>query len=100
MQSPTPSKILKKTRLNMNLSQKEFGKQKHINKSQSEISRYEKGKATPPIDIYMHCMHILSNQSEQIDIDELIMKFKLLKGDKYKKARISIKYLLDSLIDT
>ena len=94
-----PSEVIIKARKNMGLTQKEFGEDEYINKSQCEISRYENEKADPPADIIIHCMHIINTSDDKVEADEIIKKFKLLTGDKHKNARASINHLLDFLIN-
>ncbi len=91
-----PALIVRQARKLLQLNQNDFANR--FNKSQGVLSRYETGAVSPPSDIIMHCMHILQNDAEAYDIENLIEKIKLLEGEKYSKLREALSAFLDKLL--
>lgn len=50
------SEIMRRARLSTGWSQSEFAEA--LGRSQALVSKYEAGKAVPPADVLIHCIHI------------------------------------------
>lgn len=91
-----PSKLIQEARHYLQLNQTVFAKQ--IGKTQTTLSRYESGKVEPPSSVVMHCMHILTNDDANDEIEQIIAKIKTLDGEQHKKFREAINVLLSNCI--
>ncbi len=91
-----PSRIVHHARKKLQLNQSDFAAS--IGKSQGVLSRYESGKVNPPVNIIMHCMHILDDGSATADIEQIISKIRNLNGDQHIKLRQALNTLLDSCV--
>lgn len=78
-------------------SQKEFARELGVR--QSSISRYESGKASPPVPVIEHCMRLVHSDSRESvpTADELAIKVQTALAD----TRLGqIRLLISKLIDT
>lgn len=79
-------------------SQKEFARELGVR--QSSISRYESGKASPPVPVIEHCMRLVhSDSGESIPTaDELATKVRTALADtSLGQSRLLISKLIDTL---
>lgn len=80
--------LIKAARQAEGLSQKDFGA--IFGKHQSLISRYEKGEASPPSKIIMHCMHKLDGErreAECLSLDKLVQQVRERLGGEGRDAQ-------------
>jgi len=91
-----PASIVRQTRQLLQLNQKDFAHR--FKKTQGVLSRYETGAVPPPSYIIMHCMHILENNAESDDLENLIGKIRQLEGERHSKLREALSVFLDKLL--
>ena len=88
-----PAEVVRKARNIRQLSQAAFAAELKV--TQSEISRYESGKAEPPRQTVMYCMHILQREGDEQAIESLGLLFaRRLASPRYEKLRLAIVDLL------
>lgn len=89
-------KLISSARKAKAMSQKEFAA--HVCKSQPLISKYESGKVKPPLDVYMHCMNILTPPSQLVTVSELKDLLSQLDGEQHAATRRTIRDLTLQLV--
>jgi predicted transcriptional regulator len=94
MQETTKS-VIYKARQKVRENQSEFACT--IGKSQSLVSKYERGEVTPPGDVISHCMNILYEQDDEVSMEKLTLAINQLSGDKFSATRKSIHSLVMQL---
>jgi transcriptional regulator with XRE-family HTH domain len=82
-------------------SQREFG---HIlGKNQSQISKYLRGKISPPAESIIHCLNIIHskglNTANCPATIELQMKIQKLEGEEYAPLRKALNTMIDAYHD-
>lgn len=66
--------------------------------SQSVLSRYESGKANPPIEIIEYCMRLVHISDQPPSADELADKVKSrLNNDNFVQVRLALAQIIDNL---
>jgi len=93
-----PAQTIRLAREKKSMNQQEFAQ--HLGKTQSVLSRYENGKVNPPNEIYMHCMHIISEEKTTSTIEQLINKVYLLDEEQYSQLRNALCILIDKCLNT
>lgn len=78
-------------------SQKDFAD--ILGVKQSSISRYERGKASPPIGVIEHCMRLVHKQGEAPTAEELAERIRTeLAAPSLIGARSALSRLVDALV--
>jgi transcriptional regulator with XRE-family HTH domain len=78
-------------------SQKDFADL--IGVKQSSVSRYERGKASPPISVIEHCMRLVHNQGEAPTAEQLAERIRTeLAAPSLIEARSALSRLVDALV--
>lgn len=78
-------------------SQKDFAA--ILGVEQSSISRYERGKASPPIAVIEHCMRLVQNQGEAPTADQLAERIRVELADpSLIEARSALSRLVDAFV--
>ena len=80
-------------------SQKEFGQELGV--KQSTVSRYERGKANPPVRVIEHCMRLVHIREDEVTptADELaaMVRSELADSD-MRDVRLALTKLIDRLV--
>lgn len=83
------SDLIREARKTLGLNQTDFANK--FNKTQGEISKYEKGATSPPAEMCMQCVHILLREYDTIHVPTVEMIVKKLKSGfdmpEYEQAR-------------
>ena len=91
--------LVSQARRKKGLSQAEFGAL--FKKSQGEISRYESGEVSPPLEVFMHCMHeldLVPAQEPEVSSAQLAkLVEKRLAGQKHQVTRKLLLELIQRL---
>lgn len=66
---------------------------------QSSVSRYERGKASPPISVIEHCMRLVHNQGEAPTAEQLAERIRVELADpSLIEARSALSRLVDAFV--
>ncbi|MHB0973926.1 MAG: helix-turn-helix domain-containing protein [Thiobacillus sp.] len=78
-------------------SQKDFADLLGV--KQSSVSRYERGKASPPISVIEHCMRLVHNQGEAPTAEQLAERIRVELADpSLIEARSALSRLVDAFV--
>lgn len=89
--------LVRLARLKLDMNQAQFAKV--VSRSQTLVSKYERGKVLPPSDVVLQCMHIVHGSVSSriaVSIEAIVERLKHIGNDPaYSPALLAIATLLD-----